>query len=374
MPGAIVLGKGNLDEWAHGGKAGYSSANGQTLNPYDPALSPGGSSGGPAVAVAANLGVIGVGSDTLGSIRGPANQNSLAAVKPTMGLVSGAGIIPFSLTFDVAGPMTRTVTDSAELLNVIAGVDAEDPRTLAAEGQVPADYTDFLDAGALEGVRVGVLRTYVPGTESAVVDQAVADMEALGAEVVDGIQAPTSMQRLQGQYYTFISETEFKTQLGEYLQTRRPDAPVQSHADVLAASEQEGFPIAGAVLNRLRSESARGSMTAPAYLEAVASGPAAMQAEIDQLLEQHDVDVLIHSSGSGSAMASLSGYPSVMVPMGTAADGVSRSLSFLGRPFTEGPLLGYAYAYEQATEHRVTPAYAPALEYRPPLGAPRGLS
>ena len=195
--GAVILAKGNMDEWAHGGLAGYSSVNGQTVNPYDPALSPGGSSGGPAAAVAANFAVLGIGTDTLGSIRGPANQESLAAVKPTLGLVSGAGVIPFALTFDVAGPMTRTVTDSAEALNVLAGVDVADPRTLAGVDRVPADYTDFLTEEALDGVRVGVLRTYVNGADRAIVDSAVAEMAALGATVVDDIKAPPSLQNLQ---------------------------------------------------------------------------------------------------------------------------------------------------------------------------------
>jgi amidase len=371
--GAIIIGKGNLDEWAHGGRAGYSSVNGQTVNPYDPALSTGGSSGGPATAVAANFGVLGIGTDTLGSIRSPANQNSLVAVKPTRGLVSGTGVIPFALTFDVAGPMTRTVADSAQMINVLAGVDPEDPRTLAANGRIPSDYTSFLSTDALKGVRVGVLRTYVSGDDTALIDQAVADMKARGAEIVDGIQAPASMQQLQGKYYTFISETEFRTQLGEYLRTRRPHAPVQSHADVLAASEQPGFPIAEAVLNRLRSESSRGSMTDPAYLEAAQAGPAAMRQEIDRLLEEYDVDVLVHSAGSGSALASLAGYPAVVVPMGTVAAGAPKGLAFLGKAFTEGPMLGYAYAFEQATRHRVTPRYTPPLDFRPPLGTSPGL-
>ena len=359
--GALILGKGNMDEWAHGGLAGYSSVNGQTINPYDPALSPGGSSGGPAAAVAANFTVLGVGSDTLGSLRAPANAESLVAVKPTMGLVSGAGIIPFALTFDVAGPLTRTVTDSAKALNVLAGVDPADPRTAAARHNVPKDYTRYLSKKALKGVRVGVLRSYVSAEDTPMINAALADMAASGAKIVDGLQVPPSMAALQGQYYTFISETEFKTQLGEYLTTRRPEAPVQSHADVLAASEQPGFPIAPAVLSRLRSEATRGSMDDPAYKTAAAEGPAAMRAEIDKLLKDNKVDVLVYGAGSGSAMASLSGYPTVQVPAGLTASGASHGVAFLGQAFTEGPLLGYAYAYEQVSHARITPAGTPPL-------------
>jgi amidase len=357
--GALILGKGNMDEWAHGGAAGYSSVNGQTRNPYDLTRSPGGSSGGPAMAVAANFAVLAVGTDTLGSIRSPVNAGSLVGVKTTRGLVSGAGIVPFASSFDVAGPMTRTVTDSARLLNVIAGVDREDPRTLAARGRIPRDYTDFLDHKALRGVRVGVLRTYVTGTDAPVIDRAVADLAALGARIVDGIEVPAEVQALQGRFYTFISETEFKNQLGDYLRSRRPDAPVQSHADVLAASRAPGFGIAPVVLARLESEATRGELTDEDYLAAGRAAPAAMRAGIDALLADNHVDVLVHATSSGSALASLSGYPSTVVPAGPNASGVSVGMSFLGRAFSEPQLLGYAYAFEQATRHRQPPVHTP---------------
>lgn len=360
--GAVILAKGNLDEWAHGGMAGYSSINGQTRNPYDLTRSPSGSSGGPAAAVAANFAVAGIGTDTLGSLRGPVDAHSLAGVKPTLGLVSGAGIVPFALTFDVAGPLTRSVGDSAELLNVIAGVDPEDPRTAAAEGNVSADYTAGLHTGALRGVRVGVLRNYVRGTAIPVVDQALATMISRGAEVVE-LEAPDAIAQLQAQYYTFISQTEFKNQLGEYLQQRRPGS-VQTHAEVLAASSEPGFGMAPSVLVRLQAEALRGSLTDADYLEAVAAGPAAMRAVVDGLLADNDVDVLLHPTSTGSAMASLSGYPAVLVPGGTGSDGVSVGLALQGTGFSEARLLAYAYAYERATKAREVPALTPPLPRR----------
>jgi amidase len=366
--GALILGKGNMDEWAHGGAGGYSSAGGQTRNPYNLG-SPSGSSGGPAAAVAANFGVIGIGTDTLGSIRGPVGTNNLAGVKPTLGLVSGTGVIPFALTFDVAGPMTRTVTDAAETLNVIAGYDPADPRTEASLGKVPTDYTDFLDADALEGARIGVLRTYY-GT-SPLHDQVLADLEAAGAEIIDGIQAPASIRTLSADYYQLISETEFVHYLGEYLQSRRPDAAVQTHADVLAASEADDFPIAPAVLVRLQREATRGTMEDADYLEAAAYAPAAMRAGIDQMLEENDLDALLHTGGS--QLESFSGYPSAIVQAGFSENGYGEGIQFLGSAFSEPTLLGFAYAYEQATEHRTAPdIHAPALTYLPPLGPPPG--
>lgn len=360
--GAIILAKGNMDEWAHGGAGGYSSQGGQTRNPYDLG-SPGSSSGGPAAAVAANFGILSIGTDTLGSIRGPVNTNGLAGVKPTLGLVPGTGIVPFALTFDVAGPMTRTVTDAARMLNVIAGHDPADPRTEASIGQVPDDYTVGLSADALDGARIGVLRTYF----SADLEPAIDVMESLGAEVVDGLVATDQMRRLSGQYYQLISETEFKTQLGEYLQSYRPDAAVQSHADVLAASEDPAFPIAPEVLVRLQREATRGTMQDADYLDAVAHAPAAMRAGIDALLAEHDLDAIVMSSG-GSALQSFSGYPGVLVPAGVDDDGTPFSLQLLGPAFSEPTLLGYAYAYEQATHHRLEPPHAP------PLSAPGLLS
>jgi amidase len=366
--GALILGKGNMDEWAHGGAGGYSSAGGQTSNPYTLG-SPSGSSGGPAAAVAANFGVIGVGSDTLGSIRGPVGTNNLAGVKPTLGLVSGTGVIPFALTFDVAGPMTRTVTDAAETLNVIAGPDPADPRTLAGVGKIPDDYTDFLDPDALEGARIGVIRTYY-GT-SPVDDQVLADLEAAGAEIIDGIEAPESIRTLSGDYYQIISETEFVAYLAEYLQSRRPDAPVQTHADVLAASQADDFPIAPQVLTRLLRESTRGTMEDPDYLDAVAHAPGAMRAGIDQMLAENDVDALLHTGAS--QLESFSGYPSAIVQSGFAANGTGQAIQLLGPAFSEPTLLGFAYAYEQATLHRTAPdTHTPPLTYRPPLGPPPG--
>ncbi|BCB78095.1 hypothetical protein Pflav_045050 [Phytohabitans flavus] len=188
--GAIILGKGNMDEWAHGGRAGYSSAGGQTLNPYDLSRSPAGSSGGPAAAIAANFAVLSIGSDTGGSIRGPVNAESLAGMRPTLGLVSRAGIIPFSSTFDSAGPMTRTVTDSALVLNTIAGYDPADPATKQSQGKIPSDYTKYLKKDSLKGARIGVLRNYVNAANAPMMDAAIQQMRQLGATVVDNLVLP----------------------------------------------------------------------------------------------------------------------------------------------------------------------------------------
>jgi amidase len=359
--GALILAKGNMDEWAHGGQAGYSSINGQTLNPYDLGRTTSGSSGGPAAAIAANFAVLSIGTDTLGSIRGPVNSASLAGVKPTRGLVSGGGVIPFSSTFDVYGPMTRTVTDSARTLNAIAGYDPADARTRQSLGRVPKDYTTSLTKNALKGARIGILRSNVTTNDTPVIDEAVSTMTRLGAEVVDDLVIPEDVMALRGQYYTFVSETEFKSLLGEYLARYQPYAPVQSHADVLAASRRADFGIAPAVLSRLESEATRGSMTDPEYVAAAEAAPRLMRQGINMILKANRLDALVHSTASGSDLASLSGYPDVLVPAGVDANGISVGMGFIGRAFSERKLLGYAFAYEQATRARLVPELTPPL-------------
>ena len=359
--GAIILGKGNLDEWAHGGRAGYSSAGGQTFNPYDLARSPAGSSGGPAAAIAANFAVLSIGTDTGGSIRGPVNAESLAGLRPTVGLVSRGGVIPFSSTFDSAGPMTRTVTDSALVLNTIAGYDPADPATALSRGKVPNDYTRYLKRDALRGARIGVLRNYVNASTAPMMDAAIAAMRQAGATVVDDLALPAEALALRAQYYPIVSETEFKTLLGQYLATYRPTAAVKSHADVLAASSQPGFNMAPEVLVRLQTEATRGAMTDADYRQAAHDGPAKMRAAIDKILDDNRLDAVVRPTGGGSDMAALSGYPDMLVQGGVDTNGASAGIAFLAKAFTEPKLLGYAYAYEQKVDARMVPALTPPI-------------
>lgn len=357
--GAIILGKGNMDEWAHGGAGGYSSAGGQTRNPYVLTAPPGSSSGGPAVAVAASLSILGVGSDTQGSIRGPVAYNQLVGIKPTMGRLSRVGVVPFALSFDAVGPMTRSVRDAALMMNAMASSGAD----IGGWGweREPEDHLAGLTMEALEGARIGVLREFLE--ESEALEAAIATLRSLGAEIVDPVAVPPPLPRLSADFYTLISQTEFRNQLGEYLDERRPEAFVRSHADVLASSEDPGFPIAPEVLSRLRAEGLRGTLTDPEYLAAVNSAPAAMQEGIDSMLAENRLDALLHGL-PGSSLASFSGYPSVMVPAGTDADGTPRSIQLLGPPFSEPLLLGFAWAFEQATRHRQPPPHAPPLRDR----------
>jgi amidase len=391
--GAVILGKGNLDEWAHGGSpgGGYSSMGGQTLNPYDLTRGPAGSSAGPGAAVAANLAAVGIGTDTLGSLRGPAANNDLVGIKPTMGLVSGAGIIPFSLTFDVAGPLTRTVSDSAALLGVLTGVDQRDPRTNASAGHYSTDYTRFLDAGKLSGARIGFVDNYTGGNTEidAATQRALDTMRSRGATVVT-VHLPDSLLSSAGSVYATISDLEFKHQLADYLATRPDDVPVKTLADVIAQSSQPGFPISPAVLPRLKLAQSRGPLTDPAYQQALATGPASFRQAIDGVLTDNRLDALVFATSScppsaipgssatndcrsvpgSSALASLSGYPSAMVPDGFTANALPINLSFVGTAFSEPTLIGLSYSFEQATHLRQPPASTPPLPSDP--GAKKG--
>ena len=206
-----------------------------------------------------------------------------------------------------------------------------------------------------------MLRNYVSEANAPMMDAAIETMRGLGATVVDDLVVPAEALALRAQYYPIISETEFKTLLGEYLATYRPGATVSSHQDVYEASIAEGFGMAPEVVTRLEGETKRGTMSDPDYLAAVAEGPAAMRAAIDKLLADNDLDALVRPTASGSDLAALSGYPDMLVPGGLSTDGTSSGLAFLSTAFTEPQLLGYAYSYEQATHARVTPALTPPI-------------
>ena len=242
--GAVFLGKANMDEWATG-VTGYSSRGGQTRNPYRTNRGPGGSSSGTGVAVSANFALAGVGTDTLGSIQIPSAFDGVVGIRPTFGLTGRTGIIPGALLTDTAGPMTRTVTDAAIILGVMAGVDPNDPATEASAGKSFADYTQFLDPNGLHGARVGVVRS-VFGTPlsgdnpdvDATFNNAVAEMQRQGAVITD----PVSIAGGETEMAAVSTADSYwvKPGLNDYFAAFGESAPVHSLADVIAASEQPG--------------------------------------------------------------------------------------------------------------------------------------
>ena len=377
--GAIILAKANMDEWAHGGApgGGYSTVNGQTLNPYKLTRGPGGSSSGTGAAIAASLGAAGLGTDTQGSIRGPSSNNALVGIKPTLGLTSRSGIIPFSLTFDVGGPMARTVEDAAIVLSAMAGVDVNDPATYQSIGKAEKDYTKFLQKDGLKGARIGVLRNYFGGNADvdAAVNKAIEDMKKLGAEIVDPLYIPQELIDVSGKIYSTISDLEFKWQLRDYL-TNQPATPFNTLQDIIYDAQTKNLPVHPSVMKRLLDADIRAGLDDPYYLSTLKYGPQMFRDVIDKILKENNLDALVFPTSACTAapignddtyqcksvpgstnLASLSGYPSISVPAGFASDGLPVSVSFLGGAFSEPTLIKLAYSYEQATRHRKPPQF-----------------
>ena len=389
--GAIVLGKANLSEFASGVPGG--SLIGLTLNPYQLDRSPSGSSGGTGAAIAANFGVIGTGSDTGGSIRGPAAANGLVGIKPTLGATSRDGIIPLALSFDVSGPLTRTVEDAAIALGTMAGVDPADSATSASEGKVFKDYTQFLNKDALQGTRIGVARDFFGGNSE--VDQlteaAIVKMEELGATVVDSLYFPQEVIASKDTIYTRVRWPEFKAQIPDYLATIDEGYPQNLEEIIALAENDEFFQQYPGRLNLFRNEQASVPLTDPDYLDALDNGRALVRNAVLEILESNDLDALIYPTSScpasplpgvedptfvcnsvpsASNVANISGFPDIQVPTGFTSDGLPVTISFLGEAYDEPTLLGLAYAYEQATQLRMPPLTTPPLpgeefEYEP---------
>ncbi len=364
--GAVIIGKANMHELAYG-LTTVSSAGGQTRNPYDPTRNPGGSSGGTGAAVAAGFAAAGMGTDTCGSIRVPSSHHALAGLRGTRGLSSRDGIVPLALTQDMGGPMTKTVTDLAIMLDATVGVDPADEVTARGRGRVPDSYTAFLTEGALEGARLGVV-TWLVGSApedapvAAVIRAAREAMAAAGAEVVD-VELPGVPDLLEG---ASIIPVEFKFQLADYL--RAPGTPVKSLREIL----DSGLYHAAVEERYRRSERVRG-LDDPDYLQALARRRPLREA-VTRLMDDARLDALAYPTlrrtaapigspqrGNNCALSAVSGLPAIVVPAGYAADGLPVGLELLGRAWAEGDLVRLAYSYEQLTHHRRPPASTPSL-------------
>jgi len=383
--GAVILGKTNLSEWANfrGVKSisGWSGRGGQTRNPYALDRSPSGSSSGSAVAVAANLCVVAVGTETDGSIVSPASANGLVGIKPTVGLVSRTGIIPISSSQDTAGPMARTVRDAAVLLAAMAAEDKQDAITTTRPTGYRTDFAAQLQSGTLKGSRLGLIRG--PFGLSARLDPLLASaldrIKAAGAEVVDLGEMPVFDQAGDAELEVML--TEYKDGLNRWFAALGPDSPIKNIEDLLAFNRVH----AEAELQFFGQEwvekaAAKGSLTDPAYLEARATCLRIMRTEgIDALLAKHGLDALVsltagpawlvdpvngdtHSGGS-SSLAAVAGYPSVTVPAGDYR-GLPVGISFYGAAWTEAKLLSLAAHFESLTRARFQPDFSPTVGFR----------
>jgi amidase len=375
--GAVILGKANLSEWANfrstRSVSGWSARGGQCRNPYALDRNPCGSSSGSGVAVSANLVPLAVGTETDGSIVCPSTNCGIVGIKPTVGLVSRAGIVPISATQDTAGPMARTVADAAVLLQALAGVDPLDPATSRAPAK-PADYAEALDPDGLHGARLGVARNmagFHPDTDQ-LFDEAVAEMKRRGAEIVDPADVPSIKDLGDPEFEVMLFE--FKAGLNAYLASLGPGAPLRTLAEAIAFNERNRdreMPFFGQEIF-LKAEE-KGPLTTPAYREALEKCDRLSRAEgLDAVLEKNRLDALVaptgapawvidpvsgdHFVGGNSTPAAVAGYPAVTVPMGLVF-GLPVGLSFIGRAWSEAVLVRLAFAFEQATRHRRPPRF-----------------
>jgi amidase len=380
--GAVILGKTNLSEWANfrstRSTSGWSGRGGQTKNPYVLDRNPCGSSSGTGASISANLAAVGIGTETDGSIVCPSSANGLVGIKPTVGLVSRAGIIPISHSQDTAGPMARTVTDAAELLAVLSGPDPRDPATAQSRGKVVTSYANVLNPAALKGARIGVARSFF-GFNAAVdriIDEAIAAMKSAGAIIVDPANITTSgkFDDAEGDVLNF----EFKADLNTYLAALGPSAPHKTLADLIAFNDKNSdreMPFFGQ--EQFIRAQGKGPLTSPAYKAAREKCLRLSRTEgIDATLTKHRVVAIVaptggpawptdllngdHFTGSSSTPAAVSGYPSVTVPAGYI-HGLPVGLSFIGAQWSDGTLIGLAYAFEQATKVRRPPRFEPTV-------------
>ena len=374
--GAIILAKANLSEWANfhsiGSSSGWSGIGGQTKNPYDITRNPCGSSSGSGVAVAANLCVIAIGTETNGSIVCPSNMNGIVGIKPTVGLISRSGIIPISFTQDSGGPMARTLTDAVITLGTLTDEDPTDSKT-TQEGRVAeTDYTPFLKAEGLQGKRLGYMKINLrPGDPTLKrMEEAIATLEELGAEV---IEVDNYLSREARVAQGTVLDYEFKDGINKYLESLGEDRPAEDLNDLIAQIEADTVEMFYHNHERMKSPAELGDLTTPEYLEALETARRLSQEEgTDKVLKEHNLDAIIaitrgpawktdlvnkDNGGSGSSSPSaIAGYPIITVPMGQVYD-LPVGISFFGTAWSEPTLIEIAYNYEQATNYRYTPKY-----------------
>jgi len=376
--GAIILAKLNMSEFASGDA--MNSLDGPTYNPHDPARTPSGSSGGTGAAIAAAYASVGLGSDTGGSVRGPSSANGIVGLKPTLGLLSRDGI--------TAGPMARNVYDVAVALGVMAGVDSADSATSKSEGRFEEDYTQFLDAGALKGARIGIARDFMESDEEVdwIIEAALQAMREEGAEIVD-VTLPEWLLDARGKFYRAIRYREFRAQIEDYLATTGPQYP-KTLADLvkqsmtLTARREDGVIPNPVRWQLMMKEEESGELSDYEYLAVRDHALPLVRGIIGGLIESEKLDAIVYPTspvrpervdpdpdpegapGSGESaviLANLSGFPDLIVPAGFTGRGLPVSISFLGPAFSEPRLLALGYAFEQHTKARRLPVTTPAL-------------
>jgi amidase len=376
--GAVLLGKTNLSEWANFRSAhsssGWSGRGGQTKNPYALDRNPCGSSSGSGAAVAASLCAAAIGTETDGSIVCPSSASSLVGIKPTLGLVSRSGIIPIAHSQDTAGPMARSVSDAAIVLNALTGQDQSDPITSEGQRHVISDYTKFLDPNGLKGMRLGIARKYFEfniGVDK-LISERLDDLKRLGAVLVDPAEIPTSGKFDDSELEVLLFE--FKADLNKYLSGLGPGATVRSLKEIIDFNDKnrdKEMPFFGQDLF-LKAQD-KGPLTSTKYLQALRKNRLLSRTQgIDFVLKKHRLDALVaptggpawptdlingdHFTGGYSSASAVAGYPHITVPAGYVF-GMPVGISFFAGAFSEPTLLKIAYAFEQGTKARQQPKF-----------------
>lgn len=384
--GAIILAKLNMSEFASGNAV--SSIGGEIGNPHSDTHSPSGSSGGTGAAIAAAFSAVGLGTDTGGSVRYPSSANGIVGLKTTHGLLSRDGVVPLALSFDTVGPMARSVTDVAIALGVMTGVDQADDSTQKSVDRYEIDYTQFLDINSLKGARIGVARVFMEGDVEVdwVVESALQSMRDAGAEVID-VEFPSWLLDARGDFYREIRYPEFKAQIAEYLATLAPEYPKTLTELISKAMQLTSKNEDGAIPNPKRwslmmKENKSGELTDYKYKVVRDHALPLVRATIEGLINSELLDAIVYptkhtpaelketppigsisvgNKASPAILASITGFPDLILPAGFTARGLPVTLSFMGPAFSEPKLIGLGYALEQRLKAIRLPVLTPAL-------------
>ena len=376
----VVIAKTNMAEWAFSPRQTKSSSFGTTANAYDLERVPAGSSGGTASGTAANFAVAGTGSDPGNSIRGPSSHLALFGIRSTIGLTSRDGIIPLAWDRDVAGPMTRTVTDGAKIFNVVAGYDPKDPMTELGKGKRKGDYTDYLKKDALKGMRIGVLRALVDTKDAdpeitALFLKAVADLKEAGAIIVDPFKIDNLATHRDAPNFCM----RFRYDMHEYLKTLGDKAPIKDVMEVYESGQYSQY-VKGGLENfgagPLDVHPRDANPSCPEFPNH--PGRNAFKADVEGAMDKYNVDAIIYPSwtnppalisradadykgDNSQVIAPATGLPAATVPMGFSHGNLPAGLQILARAYNEDILFAVAYAYEQKTKHRKAPRRFPEI-------------
>ena len=383
---AIILAKTNMAEWAFTPRQSISSSYGRTTNAYSSEHTPAGSSGGTASGVAASFGVAGLGTDTGNSIRGPSSHLALFGIRSTIGLTSRDGVIPLLFDRDIAGPMTRTVEDGARLFNVVAGEDPNDPYTADGAGKKEHDYTLFLEKDSLKGARIGVLRALSDAENAdpeiiALFEAAIADLKKAGAEIVSPFNVEQLDFHMAQDDETFCAR--FRYDMAQYLKSRGDDAPISDVNEALETGQYgtDDQNVKGTLefFKDFPADVHPSEWKEPCPDYATHPTRQAFKNAVVVAMDNADINAFIYptwnnapthidranedyAGDNSQLIAPATGLPALTVPMGYSHNVLPAGLQIVGRPYSEGLLFGYAYAYEQATQHRKAPTRFPALD------------